>query len=360
MSRSTSFFLDLLRLMAAGMVFADHVILLFYPSQGEGRVGVLGHRAVIVFFVLSGYVIAYSTFRKALNAREYVMARLSRLYSVVLPALILTAALQTVGTWLNPGLYGQFERGHDALRYFLTAFFLQSLWTTNTCPPTNGPFWSLGYEFWYYAIFGAAVFIKPFRRKIFWVILLLAISGIDSFLLMPAWVAGVILYVYGRKNLLPRTWALAGAVAVLIATAWAMLDLPNWPKHYGHPPLFYSSAFLTDGLLALLLTALIGLVDQAFRSSEVNERLDAVVRWTADHTFSLYLYHFPLMLFVSAVVPVDRSSSMQMTGIIIMILAIVFLLSLVTEAPRARWRKFFGWCWDSAARRLARPRAAAA
>ena len=356
MSRATSFFLDLLRLLAAGAVFAYHCILFWYPAYVGGMVGDVGHRAVVVFFVLSGYVIAFSTFRKPTRARDYVAARLSRLYSVVLPALVLTAVLQVVGTRFNPAFYASFERGHDVLRYLLASVFLQSVWTTNTSPPTNGPFWSLGYEFWYYSIFGAAVFVRRLRWKLLAVIFLLAVSGIDIWLLMPAWVAGAVLYVWSRKSSIPKGRANVFAMVALVACGAAILWLPNWPGIYGDPPYFFSSAYLTDGLIGLLLMALIGLVDQAFRASGVSAKLDAVVRWLADHTFSLYLYHFPIILFVSAVFPFDRTNPLQVAGVLAVILLSILLLSSLTEATRGRWRDFFAAMWDRVAKRLGQTR----
>jgi peptidoglycan/LPS O-acetylase OafA/YrhL len=56
------------------------------------------HLAVMVFFVLSGCVIAYTTFqRHPGDVQKYIIARLSRLYSVVIPALILTGILFFMG-----------------------------------------------------------------------------------------------------------------------------------------------------------------------------------------------------------------------------------------------------------------------
>ena len=123
LSRPTSFFLDLLRLAAASSVFLVHVIYLWYPVIYNSLIIRLGHRAVIIFFVLSGYVIAYSTLRKAAGVRSFVLARLSRLYSVVMPALLLTGFLQILGTVLNPHFYMHLEPEVSGfLRYVLTGF----------------------------------------------------------------------------------------------------------------------------------------------------------------------------------------------------------------------------------------------
>ena len=346
MSRATSFFLDVLRVVAALTVFFYHCVLFWYPGQANGIIGHLGHRAVIVFFVLSGYVIAYATWRRESNLRAYAIARLSRLYSVVLPALFLTLGMTLLGRHLHPGFYAALHRDHEVLRYVLTAFFCQSIWTLNAAPPTNGPFWSLGYEFWYYALFAVAIFIRGKIRRALVMAVLLLISGVDSLLLMPAWIMGVLLYLHGRKQRMSGGAALIGFLVAFAAFLAALLGLPDCPWHYGYPPFFFSSAFLTDNGIGLLLAAVIWFADQSARDVVIAERLDGMVRWTADHTFSLYLYHFPLVLLVAAVVPFDRQSGVQVSALVVAILAAVTLLSLTTESLRPAWRKFFATCWD--------------
>ena len=51
----------------------------------------------MVFFVLSGFVIAYVSEQKEHTLREYSISRLARLWSVAVPALILTIALDQLG-----------------------------------------------------------------------------------------------------------------------------------------------------------------------------------------------------------------------------------------------------------------------
>ncbi len=89
---ATSFFLDALRVLAAFSVFFTHVAQLWYPRNYTPFEDRFGARSVIIFFVLSGYVISYATFRREREPRAYVVARLSRLYSVAAPAIVLTSS----------------------------------------------------------------------------------------------------------------------------------------------------------------------------------------------------------------------------------------------------------------------------
>src|SRR4051812_27780039 len=100
MKKGTSLYLDLVRFSAAMMVFLEH-----YREHTRGSLrsfwnahpfwyshsGPYSQTAVIVFFVLSGYVIAHVLATREKTALEYAASRFGRLYSVVLPALLLTA-----------------------------------------------------------------------------------------------------------------------------------------------------------------------------------------------------------------------------------------------------------------------------
>lgn len=90
---ATSAFLDVLRIAAALVVFVNHLAQ-FWSPRTFAVTAPVAHGAVVVFFVLSGYVIAYSTLAREQSVRRCAVARLSRLYSVVIPALLLTWLLQ--------------------------------------------------------------------------------------------------------------------------------------------------------------------------------------------------------------------------------------------------------------------------
>jgi peptidoglycan/LPS O-acetylase OafA/YrhL len=344
LARTTSVFLDLLRIAAALTVFGSHCQLYWY-GPGE-MMPTISHRAVIVFFVLSGYVIAYSTFRKKRGLREYVVARLSRLYSVVAPGLLLTLVLELVGQVSHPGFYRGMSHGHEVVRYFFCATFSQAIWNNNFVPFSNGPFWSLGYEFWYYALFGAVVFIDSARWRILLTIGMGLVAGPGILLLMPCWLVGVVLYFYGRRIVLPCH--MAGGGIVLFSTAFAVVAycLPDFPLTSGIRPLLYANSFASDALVALILGGVIWFFDQAFSSMVIPEKVVKAVRFFGDHTFSLYLYHVPLVIFLGAVIPFERGDPRQAIALAGAVLAIVLVLSLYTESKRSQWARLFNWVWD--------------
>ena len=106
MTNGLSLYLDALRFAAAFTVFLSHY------STGRISGGLLwqfsdyGRTAVLVFFVLSGFVIAAVTDTRERSLENYALSRIARLYSVIIPAFILTALLDYLGNAIDPRLYG--------------------------------------------------------------------------------------------------------------------------------------------------------------------------------------------------------------------------------------------------------------
>jgi peptidoglycan/LPS O-acetylase OafA/YrhL len=343
-SHASSTFLDFLRITAASLVFIHHCVQLWYPKYLYVTEPV-AHSAVVVFFVLSGYVIAHSTLSKDTNAKRFIIARLSRLYSVVIPALLLTAMLQSIGSILRPEFYLQYSRGFDGVRYLLTGFFLQNLWFFSASPPSNGPFWSLSYEFWYYVIFGIFVFVENRRIKYFALSLLFLIVGPNILLLMPCWLIGVGLY-FSREFLIARLSKPRLIMALSFMLLLAIITfLPHIPYIGGQNWFKYSSSFLSDWAIALTVGAIILSFD-ALQLPSLPKLITSVIRDFSNHTFSLYLYHFPLLVFATALMPLHGFEIWQMTSIVVGIVFIILFLSYITESKRSSLQNAFVWIYD--------------
>jgi len=105
MNQAFSVFLDALRLITA-------IVVVLYHARDDSLGGdalafgyQYGWDAVKVLFVLSGFVIAHVTETKAPSWLQFSRDRLSRLYSVVVPALILTVLADLTGEWVNADFY---------------------------------------------------------------------------------------------------------------------------------------------------------------------------------------------------------------------------------------------------------------
>src|SRR5260221_2866461 len=162
MNRSLSLYLDFVRVCAALIVALHHAALFKFGTLLPNAFVSTGTDPVVVFFVLSGFVIAYTAEAKDKTATDYGLHRLARLYSVMLPAVALTFALDALGWqmfpalyadhWTDPATVSNLDRP-PSLQALLTVFFVNQVWSIDAWPGTNSPFWSMGYEAPYYLLF---------------------------------------------------------------------------------------------------------------------------------------------------------------------------------------------------------------
>jgi len=335
-SRFTSFFLDFLRAAAALGVVAAHLTVT-HLAHSAGYFQPYGHLMVLIFFVLSGFLIAASVDGKAVDARRYTALRLGRLWSVLIPCLLLTFALQlTVGA-IEPQHAADFQRGHTALRFTLPIFFLNEVWFNSAAPPFNLPLWSLAYEAWYYAFFGVWVFVRSPVRRGFILLAMAAVVGPKVLALFPAWLIGVGLLKILRSPGRLRPWAwpiLLGSLAFV--AAWFAFN-PQWPSPIGYRPMFFSAAFLSDCIFGLAVAAVILGVELLWGQCTPAPWIDVPVRKAAAVSFTLYLVHFPLMVTAGAILPYDPANPWHICGIVAAILAVAFALGSWIEPQRRAW-----------------------
>src|SRR5205085_7713377 len=99
--------------------------------------------------------------------------------------------------------------------------FANELWFAVIPPLSNAPSWSIGFEFWYYVIFGATYFLNGYIR-ILAVFILCMVAGPKILLLMPVWFFGVAAYWISRSFQARPVLGLmlmASAAAILIVAA---------------------------------------------------------------------------------------------------------------------------------------------
>jgi len=347
MNRTFSIYLDLVRFAAACLVYLYHsnqrpLVQEILPASN------FGHSSVIVFFVLSGFVIAYITDTREREFATYAASRLSRVYSVALPAVLLTIALDAIGRQLYPAMYG-YPFDNFLLRSAASLLMANEVWFVSITSFSNVPYWSICYEMWYYVAFGAFVFL-PRRAGWMALALLALILGPKVALLAPIWVLGVILYRWQRLQALrePTAWLLllgscAGIVAFhqvnvtdLVAGFFKSLIGEKW-----HAQFTFSKFFLSDYLLGLLVFLNFAAMRRvSARLAPVLLRLERPIRFLAGYTLSLYLLHQPLFLFWAAVIHGDPSGYGYWWQTTAMVALSVLAVGYVTENKRHLLKKW--------------------
>jgi peptidoglycan/LPS O-acetylase OafA/YrhL len=220
MTPTLSIYLDLVRIGAALVVLLFHASFARFGGDWLKPVfGKLGTDGVVVFFVLSGLVIAYTVDVKERTFQAYTLNRLARLWSVAIPALILTVILDSIGRLINDSFYpSQYPSptDHPVEHFVAAALFINQLWFLNVQPFSDAPFWSLCYEFWYYAFYGAFIFASA-RISFICCFVVVLIMGPKLWLLFPIWLAGVWVFRSGQSVKLSPILAILLFVSAPIA-----------------------------------------------------------------------------------------------------------------------------------------------
>ncbi len=312
--------IDFMRGIAALLVMFGHLRGLLFQSQTELLANgyslnffvkvfylatSLGGQAVMIFFALSGYLVGGKALADLLNGRfswaRYMARRLTRLWIVILPALLLTLFFDKLGMSLTDGraYSGAFVETYNAgppangLDHSWTSFFGNLLFLQKVHVPifgSNGPMWSLTNEFWYYVVAPLIVFIMVGKAN--W---LNRFFGLIVFgflcLLLPSWlVFGGLVWALGgvmawlsNQPFLERFWTrlevrlLALAIALVAAGCTVIPSIKLDLNVFGM-------------LFAITLPVLARLPD-------FGSLYQKIARACSEISFTLYLTHFPFMMF---------------------------------------------------------------
>ncbi|MFC5548500.1 acyltransferase family protein [Massilia aerilata] len=340
-----SLYLDLVRIAAAcAVVMAHFGYFRIFDDRQIARIADLGREAVIAFFVLSGFVIAYSAEQRKPTLREYVSARCARLYSVALPMLLLAFALAA----LAAGVLGtQVSDGYQLRKPWLYIpfhlLFLGELWGFVETPPWLLPYWSLNYEAWYYVLFGAVCYLKGRMRLLGAAVF--ALMGPKLWLLLPLWVSGVFLYRWQKTHRIGLCAARAGWSATLVLLAiWAWYDpepalrkvaLAAWP--FSGMRMGSADRVLADYLVGMLVLANFACARHA--GFGLLLRAARPIRVLSAHTFILYLSHSIVICACQALITFRRGDPAVLLGLALAIILAAAVLQPFTEVLQRRLRR---------------------
>lgn len=317
--------IDALRFAAAFIVVASHMRLLFFEDYADSHQGLvekafylpssLGTEAVLVFFVLSGYWVGGSIIRQwtrdSFHVGKFALARLTRLWIVLIPALAVTFLLDRVGksffgttdVYSHPEFYAGIDPdpSHSVLTLLGNLAFVQEIRVNPY--GFNHPLWSLAYEFWYYVIFASAAVLFGFSRSLaarMIAVLIIASSclivGSSVLALSIPWLLGA-----AASWLAPR---ISFQISQLTPFAISILRILNAAALFAS---MLGSKLLEFQILGVFA---IGLSTASFLillQSDINARgyggrLLTGASNLADSSYSLYAIHMPLLVLTVAAV----------------------------------------------------------
>ena len=331
-------FLHLSRWLAAFVVVLSHVRAVSFPSfEKLGASGLiwkifyfvtsLGHEAVMIFFVLSGYLIGGEILRGLHGGNfrwaKYLTKRIVRLYIVLIPALLLTSLWDHVGYWHFNDL-GSYDRFWEDGKESLKTFFLNVLMLQHSYGPlfgSNDPLWSLAYEFWYYLMFPLAVQVFFLKNRLLKVLSLGSFAAIAIFLnpqislYFTVWLLGVVIWHIKSERLSDVRYIGWGLTAVFVLAV-------TFSR--------YKEGFGSDLLLGLVFSVIILYF---MTEPKLHKKIVEIINWRyhkflADFSYSLYLLHFPLMLLLANIVFINLSDFREVGGFrnILFFAGLIFVL----------------------------------
>lgn len=331
-----SAWLDAIRWVAASIVMVNHVgeqMLVALselppgartlPHYGFSFVSGFAHYAVIVFFVLSGYLVGGSYCAAQARGRPdlggYALKRLTRLWVVLLPTLLFTYVATQVGSSLAPAAYSEKQLG--ALTggdLVCNALFLQNVFCLRF--GGNDSLWSLFNEFWYYVAFPLTVATFFSERRIVRIGSLVALAAL--FVVFTAlqqsfarfvpyyvlWLGGVaVAYAPKPHRLLGVRVSLALFVIFIVAVRVTL----GPSLAHGRSLASYAVDFSTMVLLVNLLVAM------AHSETLVGPPFPALHKALSGFSYTLYCVNFPAVVLFSAgvIALTGRGLRMEPTGI---------------------------------------------
>lgn len=311
-----------------------------------------GHYSVMIFFVLSGFLVGRIALRGRMDGefswRDYSTNRLTRLWVVLIPALLIGAIWDHIGIHLfgTAGIYGGLAKHGDEVLPHLSAsimlgnvFFLQGILTRTF--GSNGPLWSLSYEFWYYVLFPLMVLAFPLG-KAGWTSALYAVAAcIVAFFIAPSMRTYFLIWLLGASiNLAPEERGKPGYlwVAAAVGTAVLVVAAFNFKTDINA-----CGDFIVGAASAAMIFAL--LRSPARSRSGLYSR---AARGLAGFSYTLYLVHAPIMVFLSAWLVPPRLWQPSAPHV-----ALAAALGILTFAYALLIAQFTEWRTDAVRRRVA-------
>ncbi|WP_263376864.1 acyltransferase family protein [Granulicella aggregans] len=360
---SASVLFDLIRGLAALIVLFGHwrnLVFVDYPSVAAHRLILAlpyaltsaGHQAVVIFFVLSGYLISGSVFRSFSRNRwtwiEYLTHRLVRLWVVLVPGLLLCLLWDSAGLafHLAPALHNGHLRegfiGNIPARLTPKVFFGNLFFLQNLLVPvfgSDGPLWSLANEFWYYLLFPLGLITLRRQtstpQRLLCGALFLAMASVlrhGILPLFPIWLAGTALALMPPPRLSSR-------IRILAAVAYAPLPFV-FAKLHSLPDM------LSDYLFGAATFLFLWIVLSATGQAHPKRIFTSFSRSIAKFSYTLYVVHFPFALFLTAIILGDQRWTpdsvhiLKGLGIAAVTLAYAWFVASVTEFHTDRVRRW--------------------
>lgn len=311
---------DVLRALSSFLVLLGHT----YQSLVLPRVDVspiitkiifaLAGYSVMVFFALSGYMITLSIYKNvsdtyftSFNANKFFKDRLIRLY----PPLILSTLIAVIVYILSNKL-GLDLLDHNGKKIVelgagvhASLFFLQNLFVDIfPTPLLNSPLWSLSHEFWFYVIGMFSVLVIVNRKGVALLCLLVLVLTLIIFGKWQPFFLGFLVWLMGGSlAILRQNRTKIGNKGFFCLSLLLLVSLILWS-------LFFTKKFSIDWFEAkyifgfcfiLSLTIFLYFQGRFLNQLICNNQFFLFLQKSASYSYTLYLIHWPLLIFIHSI-----------------------------------------------------------
>jgi peptidoglycan/LPS O-acetylase OafA/YrhL len=343
-SRASVVALDLLRGLAATVVLLAHVrgssFVEFGSLPADQKTNIvrllfgftrLGEEAVLVFFVLSGFLVGGQIITRArmgtFDVKIYAIDRCTRILLPLVPACLLTVIISLL----------VFNEGTGMFRPVANMVGMNGV-----LAPTlkhNAPLWSISFEIWFYIVGGAMGYLAT-RNASLGAILIIAVCSIVFSILGPTY---LLYWAFGALMVLclnirfKSTFFFVGVSFALIGAVFHELSFPSKSfTNVSYIPIEASRALICIGVSFCLPFLCSGSADRFLGFLRQPARALSAV------SYSMYVVHYPINYALETVFPRFNTISLEALAyfvariLICVAVTMIFYLCFERNTPALR------------------------
>lgn len=295
----------------------------------------LGFAGVIVFFVLSGFLVGGRTSERILyktaDIKQYVIDRGVR---IGLPLIGSLALIVIVDVWLDKQVDWGMLTGN--------LFALQGIFVGDA----GGVFWTLSYEMWFYILFAGLILLLVNHKYIGVMVLAVALSAftaLNTYLLLVL-LMGIMSYYLARTTLYSSNIILYISSLLFVLSVCGVM-LASDSKAFD----MSIFKFLNKDVLTIMtgFSAALFIADVVKRipASEAQKAMDKVGSKLAVFSYSLYLTHWQVLRVINYYwgrsTSIDGMAMIKMVCTIIICIVFAYVFYVLTERNTAVVKGWF-------------------
>ena len=326
LTTGSSIIIDLIRGFTAQVVLFGHAISYFgiFIFMHEPNFPWVQNIAVVVFFILSGLLITYSTINKikhkeGYSFRHFFIDRFARIYTAFIPGILFVFIIDSLSremqndylfdnafnlkTFIGNLFMLQEYPLYDNLRLVLIDlgcdnFLVKAIpvpFEAITSFGSARPFWTIAIEWWIYMFFGYFLLVTLKKKMTIINIGTLAffsviplfnlVSGRGVEGLTVYWIFGALIFMFLQKNILKNIKPSVKIISLLLLVGLASFRVLKTINAY-------------EPIFAFLLAICILLLVDLFKSIKFSKLLTKIIRINANYSYTLYLIHYSVLDFI--------------------------------------------------------------